>query len=400
MKKYKIGIVTPTFPPKGGGIATAHYNIYQLLKEKHDVRVFAYNDEPEKNEHEVIKRKTPNWILPFIDLFLTLYLKRYKQNVKYINVTRIFHCSIGAWLLNGPIKKFSPDILIIPDNNIPLYWIKKGKYKIAWFTRNNYLRFRDNPLITNYSWIDIDIACSMERKAIRKADIILSPSEYMIEEYNRAFNYNHDITVINNFIFKKKVYEITDSFGQRTALKKAKVFMPSAGTINKGSRYTFEIIRRISKALNNSVDFCITGPIVGELEYELQYLNKNVTFETPGHVNWEKNLNYLNACTIVISPTLIENFSNAFVEAFVLGKPIITFDVGGNKEIVDDGFNGFIVPYLDIDQLILRAIELLKNNDLIQLFSKRAQVKAEKFCDENKLISQYSALFKKLAQHG
>ncbi|NJO68989.1 MAG: glycosyltransferase family 4 protein, partial [Bacteroidetes bacterium] len=208
MKRYKIGIVTPTYPPKGGGIATAHFNIYQLLKDEHEVKVYAYNDIPEKNEGDIVKRKTPKWLIPIINLVAGIYLKRFRQKVNYVNVTRILQCAVGAWLLNKPIRSFAPDFLIVPDNNVPLYWIRKGNYKILWFTRNNYLRFRNNPLISNYNWLDLDIACSMERRALSKADAVLSPSQYMIGEYHRAFKKKLPIYVIHNFIFEKEIQTI------------------------------------------------------------------------------------------------------------------------------------------------------------------------------------------------
>jgi len=39
-------------------------------------------------------------------------------------------------------------------------------------------------------------------------------------------------------------------------------------------------------------------------------------------------------CFIGISPNLEENFSNAILEAQTSGVPFVSFDTGGNKEIV------------------------------------------------------------------
>lgn len=396
MQKIKIGIVTPTYPPKKGGIATAHYNIYLLLNGLYNVKVFAYNDKKEKNENLIIKRQTPKWLIPLINILAKIYLSRFKHKVDYHNVMRILHCSVGAWLLNRPIREFAPDILIIPDNNVPLYWIRKGKYKTLWVTHNIYLRFRNNPLISNYSWIDIDIAHSMESRAIKKADFILSPSYYMIDEYHKSFKNNYPSFVIHNFIINNEVRKIIESTKDLIQPVFPMIFMPSAGTINKGSRYTFEIIRRVSHYFNNKIEFFISDYIEQDLQYELKYLSKEIIVHTPGHLKWSENIGVLNMSALMVSPTLIENFSNAFVEAFALAKPVITFDVGGNKEIVDDGLNGYVVPYLDVDHLISKTCILLSDQNKLGSFSIEAKNKASKLCNIEALQNQYADMFNKV----
>ena len=52
----------------------------------------------------------------------------------------------------------------------------------------------------------------------------------------------------------------------------------------------------------------------------------------------------------------------AILEANFCNVPVVTFDVGGNKEIIEDGKNGYIVPYMEIEQMILRTCELLDKN--------------------------------------
>ena len=393
MKKYKIGIVTPTFPPKGGGIATSHYNIYQLLKEHHDIKVFAYNDWREKNEDKAIKRKTPSWLLPILKLGIKLYLRKYGKSFQYTNVIRIISHSIGVWLLNKPLKKFNPDFLIVPDNNVPLYWIKKRDYKIIWFAHHNYARFRNNPLIEYSNPIDIDIACSMERRAIKKADFILAPSNYMIKFLKSNMQIDKDCAVINNFINIQIKDPSNQNFSSST---RQIVYIPSGGTNAKGERYVFEIIRRIALAFNNKISFIISGHISIELRFEINHLNKNISVEYPDQLLWEENFQLLKQCTIVIAPTLIENYSNALVEALSLGKPVVTFDVGGNNEIIDNNENGYIVPYLDIDQLIEKSLFLLNNELTCRKFSQNALSKARKLADSSLLFDKYQEVFNHL----
>ena len=141
----KIGIVTPTFPPKGGGIATSHYNIYKLLQNDHELGVFVYGERsvPGKRDEQIYRQRTPGWLKGIINTILKLYFLRYRYKVEYTNIKRIMQFSVGIFLLNRSIRKFSPDVLIVPDNNLPLYWLRKRKYKVVWILHNSYFRFRD-----------------------------------------------------------------------------------------------------------------------------------------------------------------------------------------------------------------------------------------------------------------
>lgn len=70
---------------------------------------------------------------------------------------------------------------------------------------------------------------------------------------------------------------------------------------------------------------------------------------------------------IFVLPSLWEGFPTVLIEAMASGTPVVTTDVGSNREIVIDGKNGFIVPPKDVDALAERIIYLLSN----QKFSRR-----------------------------
>jgi glycosyltransferase involved in cell wall biosynthesis len=55
----------------------------------------------------------------------------------------------------------------------------------------------------------------------------------------------------------------------------------------------------------------------------------------------------LAACDISILPSLKEGFSNAILESMACGLPVVASDVGGNREVIDHGGNGFIVDRVD-----------------------------------------------------
>ncbi|MCD6319965.1 MAG: glycosyltransferase family 4 protein [Candidatus Desulfofervidaceae bacterium] len=62
---------------------------------------------------------------------------------------------------------------------------------------------------------------------------------------------------------------------------------------------------------------------------------------------------------IVILTSLWEGLPQVLVQSAAVGKPIVTFDVEGAEEVVQDGVNGFIVPLKDVDALVEKVEYLL-----------------------------------------
>ncbi|MBD3296383.1 MAG: glycosyltransferase [Candidatus Omnitrophica bacterium] len=396
-KDIKIAFYTTSYPPKSGGIAASNYHLINLLREHFQIKVFVFNDGNNSREDGIVRRQTPAWIASIVGKAIMMYLKRYKTNMNFPNCRRLFRMAFGIMCLNGELKKIDPDIILVPDHYIPAYWMKKPvRSKVVWMAKNNYHRFRGNPLLDESNWADWDIAFSMERRAILKADAMISPSKFMMEFSEKTHACPDIRKVIHDLIDKKTVRELKQEkeislFNNEYPV----VYIPSGGTANKGKRYVFEIIRGIASECGNKVNFFISGHIPHDLIYELKHI-KEVQVFTPGHSDWETNIKRVSGCDLMVSPTLIENFSNAFLEAFCLGMPVVTFDVGGNKEIIDDGENGYVVPYLDVDALISKASELILEVDKLKLFSEKSKAKLDSLIDKGSILKQFTDLFDEL----
>jgi galacturonosyltransferase len=88
--------------------------------------------------------------------------------------------------------------------------------------------------------------------------------------------------------------------------------------------------------------------------------------------------------------------SNVLLESLACGRPIITTDRPGCREIVEDGINGFVVKQNNLDDLI-RKIEKylsLRNSERRQMgLNGRRKVEAE--FDRNIVIGKYLDAIKK-----
>ena len=71
----------------------------------------------------------------------------------------------------------------------------------------------------------------------------------------------------------------------------------------------------------------------------------------------------LQAMDVFVLPSLGEGISNTVLEAMASGRPVIASAVGGNIELVEEGFNGSLVPTGDVQALSNALAALLRNDN-------------------------------------
>lgn len=70
-----------------------------------------------------------------------------------------------------------------------------------------------------------------------------------------------------------------------------------------------------------------------------------------------------SAMDVVVLPSLFEGVPRVLMEATAMEVPVVATDVKGNREVVQHGVNGLLVPLGDVHSLVDAIIELLANPD-------------------------------------
>jgi glycosyltransferase involved in cell wall biosynthesis len=100
--------------------------------------------------------------------------------------------------------------------------------------------------------------------------------------------------------------------------------------------------------------------------------SKNVTFINKFIPNDELAL-LINESDFVVCPYIDATQSGVIMTAFAFAKPVITTDVGGLKEFVEDGITGFLIKPKDEDLLAVTMEKFITNPDLLNHMSKNIQ---------------------------
>lgn len=94
--------------------------------------------------------------------------------------------------------------------------------------------------------------------------------------------------------------------------------------------------------------------------------------------------------------TNYEGFPLSILEAMRAGLPVIATDVGGVKEAVMDGVNGYLVARGDVDNIRDKIQLLAKNFELCKKMGNAGRVRFLEFFTSEKMLNQTVALYEEV----
>ncbi len=97
---------------------------------------------------------------------------------------------------------------------------------------------------------------------------------------------------------------------------------------------------------------------------------------------------------VVCLPSYREGLPKVLIEAAACGRPIVTTNAPGCREIVRDGINGFLVPLRDFEALADALRTLIENPMLRQEMGKKGRELVLKEFTVGKVIDETLALYK------
>lgn len=91
---------------------------------------------------------------------------------------------------------------------------------------------------------------------------------------------------------------------------------------------------------------------------------------------------YYYASYLTVLPSYSESFGKVLVEANACGRPVIATETTGAKEIIQNGYNGLLVPIGDANALAEKILYLLDNPDKAQEMGNNGrELVKERFID-------------------
>ena len=108
----------------------------------------------------------------------------------------------------------------------------------------------------------------------------------------------------------------------------------------------------------------------------------------------EDILDFVEQVGVVVLLSDVESISATILESLYFGKPVIATDVGSTKDLVIDGFNGFLIKDKnDIDDIPGKIILILTDREKYNLMSRNSKaIYDSSYSDVNCKIKEFFGL--------
>ena len=160
---------------------------------------------------------------------------------------------------------------------------------------------------------------------------------------------------------------------------------------NKNQKFALEIATKLD-AKNIDFEFHFVGNGILFEAIKIEVKNRALNYKVFLHGNVDNISKLLKESNIYIHTAKSESFGLTIIEAMASGLPVITLNGGGNQNLINEGVNGHLINYPDVNEFTNKIIELWKNKSLLKKQSRHAKQFAKQFdiinyC--NKILNLY-----------
>lgn len=138
------------------------------------------------------------------------------------------------------------------------------------------------------------------------------------------------------------------------------------------------------------VKLMLVGMIDDENPIEKELLNwakESDSVILTGNVPGKDVCKHMAAFDILVHPTYREGFGKVLQEAMAMAVPIITTDVPGPSEVVENNISGKLVEVKNVQALYCEMESLMLDKERMLMYSENGRKRAEKYFDRNVMLN-------------
>jgi glycosyltransferase involved in cell wall biosynthesis len=185
-------------------------------------------------------------------------------------------------------------------------------------------------------------------------------------------------------------------FSEPPASEILNIVLPARLLWDKGISEFVEAARILHTKYAANARFLLAGNVdEGNISSisEKQILN----WQEQGYIEWigfqKEMVPVLSNAHIVVLPSYREGLPKSLIEACAIGRPIVTTDVPGCREVVEHGRNGFLVPARDAQALADAIAELITDKTLRIQMGKESRKIAEQLFSIDSVICKTFGIY-------
>jgi len=245
---------------------------------------------------------------------------------------------------------------------------------------------------------------AIEKAAAKRTDAFICVADAMTEKAVAAglapednFTTAYSAVEEDNFLSRPDPQHIS-SFRRKYGIsEQAIVFVTIARLFElKGHEYIIESARRLSPRFENCVWLFVgDGKLAGQIKSDIHLANLGYKFRLTGLLGPDEIPLAIHASDVLVHCSLREGLARVLPQAMLCGKPVVSFNIDGAKEVVSRQ-TGFLVEPENVEQLTEACEELTASAELRQKLGEagRESVK-EKFATET-MVDTIESVYQKL----
>ncbi|MET3113340.1 N-acetyl-alpha-D-glucosaminyl L-malate synthase BshA [Pedobacter sp. CG_S7] len=224
--------------------------------------------------------------------------------------------------------------------------------------------------------------------SINKSDGITTVSQSLKDDTLNHFDITGEITVIPNFIdFERFSLKPKDHFKKAIAPNNERILIHTSNF--RPVKRTPDVIlmfQKILKKVPSKLLMVGDGPERSSNEKMCRELGISDHVRFLGKQEAVEEI--LSVSDLFLMPSESESFGLAALEAMACKVPAITSNAGGLPELNIDGFCGYMSDVGDVEDMALKAISILEDDEVLQQFKENAFKRAQDF-DLKKILPIY-----------
>lgn len=248
----------------------------------------------------------------------------------------------------------------------------------------------------------------LEKLTIHCADLVVAVGYDTIEEYHKEnIGKNIPFQVVRSGIdiggYLRQALQTEEEkllFRKSLGINKEDIVMITVGrfSFSKAQRYAIEAFAALQKKYC-SLKFLLIGE--GELLTDCKTLaqTSGIPVGSIFFLGYQKDIpRYLSISDIFIFTSLREGLPRVIVEAALLQVPVVTFEVEGAEEVLENEKSGFIVPQANADVLISKTEQLILQPSLRASFGKISHQHVIQYWDMRLMAQQLQKIYNRNIQ--
>ncbi len=185
-----------------------------------------------------------------------------------------------------------------------------------------------------------------QTRCAKMAEKIIVPSSYLQYVISNWGIKKEKINVVYNAFEPIEIPEGKEMLRQKFDMK-GTVFM-SAGrlVVWKGMTVIIRLMSKLKKEIPDAILYIAgDGPEKEKLERLVKELSLQNEVIFLGNIPKDELLRRIKASDVFVLNTFYEGFAHQLLEAMSVGTPVVSTNVGGNPELIEDQKEGFLVEY-------------------------------------------------------